>query len=101
MEKKSTTTVAILASSVIIVAGILFLFRWELVPVSTIVVRLDRLTGAIAICEPARPVHAGSRWDCDGVAAAPTPAAPAPAPQGFLQPPATANGAPPAPPKSE
>lgn len=98
MEKKSSSAVAIVAGSIIIVAGMLFLFRWEMIPVSTIVVRLDRLTGAVAICEPVRPIHAGSHWDCEGSAASasptPSPSAPAPAPQGFLQTPAPSASAP-------
>lgn len=57
-----TTPKAILVASIILVAGILFLFRYELTPIQNAggVIRLDRLTGTISFCR----INASMEYGC-------------------------------------
>jgi hypothetical protein len=59
----SGTIVAIIGASVI-VAAILFLFRWEVVVVGMGVVRLDRWTGGVAVCARKGPTPENSVTTC-------------------------------------
>jgi hypothetical protein len=55
--------VATIGASVI-VAAILFLFRWETIVVGMGVVRLDRWTGDVAVCSRKGPTPDNSMTTC-------------------------------------
>ena len=55
-ESLAIIIIATLGASVItasvIVAAIIFLFHWEVIPVGVGMVRIDRWTGEVTVCKP-------------------------------------------------